>query len=423
MGGNRIFILEQSHQLEKTSIRRILVLTTSYPNSSDDWSGVFIHKLNVALAARDYEIVVLAPSNGEYYGLNKFDGITVIRFAYFWPRKMERLCSGAGGIPENLNKTWLAKVQLITMTVVFFFESLRKSGNADVIYANWLGAGLVGALAGLIRKLPLITSFRGDDGYLAKERLLWRIVSKFVIARSSALAPVSRQLAEICEELGAEKRKVFTPGFGVDTGMFCPVRKSYYETGPVRIVFAGSLIPKKGVQDLLRALSSSEFNNTVLDVVGEGFLADDLKKLAQECNISYRINWLGLATPKQVAEIMQYSDILCLPSHTEGSPNVVKEAMSCGLPVVATRVGGVPDLVTDGVTGFLFEIGNIDQMRGKLTLLIQDPALRQTMGEKGRKKILDSGMDWDSTAKQFDQIFRFVSGAGKQTDSAGATLH
>lgn len=404
-------MLKQSTETEKRSIRRVLVLTTSYPNSSDDWSGVFIHKLNVALTARGYEIVVVAPSNGEYYGLKKFDGITVIRFAYFWPRKMERLCSGAGGIPENLNKTWLAKIQLITMTVVFFLESLRKSRNSDAIYANWLGAGLVGAFVGLFRRLPLITSFRGDDGYLAKEKLIWRIVSKFVIGRSSALAPVSRQLAEICKDLGAEPRKVFTPGFGVDTGMFCPVKKSHSESGPVRIVFVGSLIPKKGVQDLLLALSSKEFNNTVLDLVGEGFFADDLHKLADGYNISKRINRRGLATPKQVAEMMQSSDILCLPSHTEGSPNVVKEAMSCGLPVVASRVGGVPDLVTDGVTGFLFEIGNIDELREKLILLIQDIGLRQTMGENGRKKILDSGMDWNSTAEQFDQIFRFVSGA------------
>ena len=409
-------MLNQSPGPDQLSIRRILVLTTSYPDSSDDWSGVFIHKLNIALRAKGYEITVLAPSNGNYYGLNNFDGITVIRFAYFWPRKMERLCSGAGGIPENLNKSWLAKLQLITMTAVFLVESLRKSRDADVIYANWLGAGLVGALAGLFRKLPLVTSFRGDDGYLARERFLWRIVARFVIAQSSALAPVSRQLGDICVELGAGKSKVFTPVFGVDTGMFSPAVKSETAGGPVRIVFAGSLIPKKGVQDLLRALSSSEFNNTVLDVLGEGFFSEDLKRMAVEHNISSRVNWHGLATPGQVAETMKSSDILCLPSHTEGSPNVVKEAMSCGLPVVATRVGGVPDLVTDGVTGFLFEIGNTDQLIEKLDLLVQDTALRQSMGEKGRKKILDSGMDWKDTADQFDKIFKFVSGAVKQAD-------
>lgn len=409
-------MLNQSPGPGQPSIRRILVLTTSYPDSSDDWSGVFIHKLNIALRAKGYEITVLAPSNGNYYGLNNFDGITVIRFSYFWPRKMEKLCSGAGGIPENLNKSWFAKLQLITMTAVFLVESLRKSRDADVIYANWLGAGLVGALVGLFRKLPLVTSFRGDDGYLARERFLWRIAARFVIGQSSALAPVSRQLGDICLELGAEKSKVFTPVFGVDTGMFSPAVKSKTAGGSVRIMFAGSLIPKKGVQDLLRALSSSKFNNTVLDVLGEGFFFEDLKRMAVEHNISSRVNWHGLATPGQVAETMKSSDIFCLPSHTEGSPNVVKEAMSCGLPVIATRVGGVPDLVTDGVTGFLFEIGNTDQLREKLDLLIQDTVLRESMGEKSRKKILDSGMDWKDTADQFDKIFKFVSRAAKQAD-------
>ena len=409
-------MLNQSPGPDESSIRRILVLTTSYPDSSDDWSGVFIHKLNMALRAKGYEIVVLAPSNGNYYGLNNFDRITVIRFGYFWPRKMERLCSGAGGIPENMNKSWLAKLQVITMTAIFFVEALRKSRDADVIYANWLGAGLVGALVGLSRKLPLVTSFRGDDGYLARERFLWRIIARFVISQSSALAPVSRQLGDICVELGAEKNKVFTPAFGVDTGMFCPGVRSKTQGDPVRIVFAGSLIPKKGVQDLLRALSSSEFNNTVLEVLGEGFFSDDLKRMAVEYNISARVNWHGLTTPRQVAETMKSSDILCLPSHTEGSPNVVKEAMSCGLPVVATRVGGVPDLVSDGETGLLFEIGNIDQLIEKLGIVVHDVPLRQSMGKKGRKKILDSGMDWKDTADQFDEIFKFVSRSVKLAD-------
>lgn len=386
----------------------ILVLTTSYPNSSDDWSGVFIHKLNVALTGLGYRIHVLAPSNGEFYGVKEFDGVTVKRFSYFWPRQMERLCSGAGGIPENLDKSLLAKLQLVTMTAVFLFQALMWQRNAGIIYANWLGSGVVGAIAGFFRGTPLVTSFRGDDGYLARERFIWRIFSRFVIDRSAALAPVSGALGEICIELGASSQKVFRPRFGVDTEMFSPELETGSLNRPVKIVCVASLVPKKGIQDLITAFSSSLFEGAQLEIVGEGFYQDHLKTLAREYGIAERVIWRGLATPAEVAKIMKSSDILCLPSYTEGSPNVVKEAMSCGLPVVASAVGGVPELVAHEETGFLYEAGNVEDLSEKLMLLVRSPSMRQSLGAKGRKKILESGMDWNDTANEFHMIFQSV---------------
>jgi glycosyltransferase involved in cell wall biosynthesis len=106
-----------------------------------------------------------------------------------------------------------------------------------------------------------------------------------------------------------------------------------------------------------------------------------------------------------VAEEMRRSDILCLPSFTEGSPNVIKEAMACGLPVVASRVGGVPDLVREGETGLLFEAGDASQLRSCLAKLVADGYLRQKMGAAAREHILVSGMTWDDTAKDFEDIF------------------
>jgi glycosyltransferase involved in cell wall biosynthesis len=292
-------------QVETTRVRNILVLTTSYPNDSDDWSGVFIHKLNMALSRKGYRIFVLSPSNGGFYGLKRFDDITVKRFPYFWPRRLESLCSGAGGIPENMNKSVLARFQVVTMTLLFGLHAFVQSRHADLIYANWLGSGIVGAIAGFIRGVPLVTSFRGDDGYLARKESVWRVFSKFVIARSSALALVSRELAEICLELGASKDRVFVPRFGVDTNLFCPDTHKNSDPQKVKIVYVGSLIPKKGVQDLIEALSAKVFDNVVLEVVGEGFYSDDLKKMAETANISHRVIWRGLATPNEVARIMK----------------------------------------------------------------------------------------------------------------------
>ncbi len=395
-------------QVETTRVRNILVLTTSYPNDSDDWSGVFIHKLNMALSRKGYRIFVLSPSNGGFYGLKRFDDITMKRFPYFWPRRLESLCSGAGGIPENMNKSILARFQVVTMTLLFGLHAFVQSRHADLIYANWLGSGIVGAIAGFIRGVPLVTSFRGDDGYLARKESVWRVFSKFVIARSSALALVSRELAEICLELGASKDRVFVPRFGVDTNLFCPDTHKNSDPQKVKIVYVGSLIPKKGVQDLIEALSAKVFDNVVLEVVGEGFYSDDLKKMAETANISHRVIWRGLATPNEVARIMKSADMLCLPSHTEGSPNVVKEAMSCGLPVVATRVGGIPDLIEDNFTGYLYNVQDTNDLAGKIRILVENSSLRRSFGHNARKKIMDNEMSWDDTASEFQEIFRFA---------------
>jgi glycosyltransferase involved in cell wall biosynthesis len=92
----------------------------------------------------------------------------------------------------------------------------------------------------------------------------------------------------------------------------------------------------------------------------------------------------------------------------EGAPNVVKEAMASGLPVIASRVGGIPQLVTDGETGLLFDAGNVDQIRTCLKTLTNDVELRQRMGKAGHEALNALGLDWAATANDFDSIFQSV---------------
>jgi len=91
---------------------------------------------------------------------------------------------------------------------------------------------------------------------------------------------------------------------------------------------------------------------------------------------------------EDVLEILCASDVFLLTSAYEGMPNVIMEAMFAGIPVVATCVGGVPDLIQDGVHGFLHDVGDITGIARSLARLLTDPALRQRMGAAGRKRIL-----------------------------------
>ncbi|MEW6113976.1 MAG: glycosyltransferase [Thermodesulfobacteriota bacterium] len=386
---------------------RLLVLTTSYPSNEADPLSAFIARLLVALVKRGYNPTVVAPSDGTFFGSHTLFGINAIRFGYFWPRSLLRLTRGAGGIPETLNQSWLARAQLVPMMAVFLLVSLRHARGCGVIYANWLGAGLIGAVVNLLTGRPLVVSFRGDDGYLARDRWLWRVLTKWVSARASAIAPVSEEIGTILEDLGIASDKIHLPRFGVDTEMFHPANNDDRKTG-TRLLFVGSLIPKKGVQDLLAALAHPSLNQISLDVVGDGFHRTELEATSERLGLYGRVQWHGMRPPEEVAELMRQADILCLPSYTEGKPNVVREAMASGLPVVASRVGGIPEMVKDGETALLHEPGNVEDLRRCLSELATNGELRRKIGAAGRQLIIDSGITWDSTAADFDGIFKSI---------------
>ncbi|MGA8831132.1 MAG: glycosyltransferase [Desulfomonilaceae bacterium] len=390
---------------------KILVLTTTYPANETDWSGAFIHSLVLAIQRRGFEVEVIAPSNGQSYGPQFINGVHVSRFAYFWPRSLERLTKGAGGIPENMSKSVLAKFQIAPMMVIFVLRTLIAVRRFDVIYANWIGAGLVGALVSRISGKPMVVSFRGDDGYLARDNRLWRMFTKWVLRQSSFVTTVSSELLKIMRDLGADPARLTLPRFGVDTTVFCPAPQTENSDGRVRIIFVGSLIPKKGLQDLINAMGNPEFRNTTLTIVGDGYYSENLKDLAREKLKNHcEIFWKGITPPREVAKLMRQSDILVLPSYTEGSPNVVKEAMASGLPVIGTRVGGVPDLVSHGKTGLLYEPGDVEALRECLFKLVKDGNMRVEMGRLSKEKLDQGGLNWDTTAADFESIFLRVIG-------------
>ncbi|MFH1113398.1 MAG: glycosyltransferase [Pseudomonadota bacterium] len=383
----------------------ILVLTTSFPSDEKDWSGIFIAKLLQAMSRRGHRAVVVAPSDGAFHGRRVVHGIDTVRFGYFVPRSLERLTKGGGGIPENLSKSLLAKLQVIPMMAAFTAAAFRCARDADVVYANWIGAGVVGAVVNTLTGIPLVVSFRGDDGYLARDRFIWRMFTRWVIRRSSVVAPVSAELKEIMRTLGTPESKLEMPRFGVDTDMFRPGDTSREDGQDVRLLYVGALVPKKGLQTLFEALKEAEFLNVRLTVVGEGYYAPELKIICTNVGLDERTRWTGSLPPADVAEMMQNSDILCLPSFTEGSPNVIKEAMATGLAVLATNVGGIPDLVKHGTTGLLFEPGDVTGLRECLALLVRDRDLRVSMGAAGLQSLRTAGLNWDATAEDFDRIF------------------
>jgi len=156
----------------------------------------------------------------------------------------------------------------------------------------------------------------------------------------------------------------------------------------VRLTFLGLIGDRKGIFDLIRVVKRliEEAHQIRLTIGGNGEtkrLLREIKELEIENAVKY-CGWIGY---KERDSILRETDIFVLPSYAEGMPMSILEAMAYSVPVVSTFVGGIPELVLDGETGFLFESGDLDEMYRKIAYLIQDEKLRKKMGRKGRELI------------------------------------
>jgi glycosyltransferase involved in cell wall biosynthesis len=153
------------------------------------------------------------------------------------------------------------------------------------------------------------------------------------------------------------------------------------------VIQVSSLIPEKGVSDLLQAarLVLAQHPNTHFALVGDGAGEEDFRRQARELGIAESVTFTGLVEDPLKEGVYAASDIFCLASRwQEAFGLVLGEAMICARPVVATRVGGIPELVEDGRTGLLAATGNPPDLAAKLLQLLRDPALRLEMGRAGR---------------------------------------
>ena len=184
----------------------------------------------------------------------------------------------------------------------FLIKALAEIQDCDLIYANWLGAGIVGAAVKAITGKPLVVSFRGDDGYMAHDHNIWRALTSWVIRHSDAVAPVSGELRDILLDLGTPEDKCRVPRHGIDLDMLHPEPREPRDE--IKIMYLGAVIRKKGIQDLLMAVADPAFSNTRLSIVGSGVDAPELIDLSEKLGLNNRVNWIGSQAPQNVARLV-----------------------------------------------------------------------------------------------------------------------
>jgi colanic acid/amylovoran biosynthesis glycosyltransferase len=192
----------------------------------------------------------------------------------------------------------------------------------------------------------------------------------------------------------AERVKVFP--MGVDPSLYQPKNRDPELTGPFAIVSVARLVEFKGIEFGLRAVANliSLGLEVRYEICGTGRLLEPLRALAEELGIAKQVSFLGAQNREQVIAAMQRADVFLLPGiedsegQCEAQGVVLLEAAACGLPVVASRIGGVPEVVDDEVSGFLTQPRNVPDLVARLQKLALEPALRRKMGQAGREHVL-----------------------------------
>lgn len=294
----------------------------------------------------------------------------------------------------------------------------RRNGpwKCDVILATF--AYPAGAAArDLARRMgvPYVVKVRGSDLHSLPRFGKRRALTAQALRDAAAMVAVSGNLAEIAAELGAEPSKVHVLTNGIDAAAFPLLfrrqarRRLGVPAGRKTLLFVGSLLPVKGVDVLLEALArlgsdeSAKTQPPVTVLVGDGPMRRNLAKQAQRAGLADRVVFSGHLGREDVALWMNAADALVLPSRNEGCPNVVLEALACGTPVVASRVGAVPDLIDDS-SGIVVPPEDPGALAAAL-----DQALRREWDREALRKRVE-GMSWESNAARLHGILAEAAG-------------
>jgi len=289
--------------------------------------------------------------------------------------------------------------------------SLLRKRNIDAVITVGTGGDKMfwGRLAAYLAGVPVIASALHSTGLPDHVEWLNRIIAPLTDAFIAVAQPHAEFL--VAKE-GCPRNRTWVIPNGIDADRFSPRLpdpKLRQELGlpPDASVIAivAALRPEKNHELFLRmaAMIHRRFADTHFLIVGDGPRRKMLEDLTAQLGLQQVVHFLG--TRDDIPEILACTDIVVLSSHMEANPLSLLEAMACGKPVVATRVGSVPTNVLDGLTGFLVPPGDVSAMADRCGLLLSSPQLRQEMGRAGRQHILTRA-SLEVTIKGYEELIR-----------------
>lgn len=388
---------------------RLLICSSNYPYPEEPNKGIFIHRTMKALARQaEIDVVVPVPYFPKAIPSQRYrrfariprqavlDGL-LIRY----PRVLVTPKTG-----RSLYGLTYAAGLYATMA------SLVNANRPDALLTFWAYPdGFATVLLAKLFKLPVFVCALGCDVNDLDHHFGKRQMVTWTCRHSSGALAVSRALGEAICALGIQANKIAVVPNGLDDDFLAQAADGPAERPAGRsqktVLYCGWLSPEKDPLYLLEAarLLFADRPDVQLKYVGEGMLRAKIEALAAEWKIADRVALVGEVRHDLIAEHMKQADVLCLPSLREGYPNVLVEALACGLPIVATNVGGVPEIVTDDSRGILVPVGRPDLLAQALAVALERPWDHAELRRAGRLR------SWHDVARETLDFIRLRSAA------------
>jgi glycosyltransferase involved in cell wall biosynthesis len=230
---------------------------------------------------------------------------------------------------------------------------------------------------------------------------------KLVLKFSDINIANSKASANFCKKLSNNKKcEIIYRGVEIDKITSISTNESLknkYKNKTI-LSYMGRLIDGKGVKDLILALENLKDKDFVLFIIGDGSQKKPLENLTKEKNLSDKIIFWGHKEHNEAISILKISDIVINPSYTEGLPTSIIEAALCKKAIIATNVGGTPEIITGDGDGYLIKPKNIEELRNKLENLIDNKKLQNSFGKSAYNKVIDK-FNWENSCNKYLKIF------------------
>jgi glycosyltransferase involved in cell wall biosynthesis len=395
---------------------RVLFVTTTYPLAPGDSIPSFVADLAQALV-RDHGVVVrvIAPHHPSAAKHETVNGVEIERFQYAADPTKQCVAYG-GGIPDNLKNFPRAKWQLPRFFAAMTAAVWRNVGWADLIHAHWVEPAFLAMAANWGRR-PTVVSVHSLKPKASR-------AARFTLKRADRVLFNSRYTMSQAQEKGYFPCRGQVVYQGYDDHLFGHAprgngvrRRMGIPDDATLIVALGRMIEVKGLHVLARAADAILANRPAahLAFAGDGPMRPEIEGLVAQSAARDRVHFTGALPRTEVADLLADADLFVNPGvidsggRAEGLGITTIEAMASGLPCVGSRAGGIGETILDGETGLLVPPGDEAALATAVGRLLDDPALRQRMGDAARRNARER-FQWSVLAGEVARIYRDVIG-------------
>lgn len=379
-----------------------LVMTSTFPRWPEDATPRFVYELARLAASASWNVTVVAPHHPGARYRERAGEIDIRRFVYFRPQSMQRLCYG-GGILPNYRASLLARAQApaLVFAETLATRAVMREKKFDLVHAHFLVPQ--GFVASMLRTPSLVVSVHGSDLFALRGRLASEVQRRVVSAARIVTVNSEAAREALVSRIPSAEPKVRMLPMGIDTSL---LRCSDEARSADSLLFVGRLTRQKGVDVLIEAFGEvrRQRPNASLTVIGEGPLRATLESRAGS-----GIRFVGPLGPTAVAEAYRRAALVVVPSRddhdgTEALSLVTVEAMASGAPVVATRSGGLRDLIGDDDRGLLAAPGDPRDLARSILEALTRPEQARERAERARTFAVER-YRWDAIRSRLLAIY------------------